>query len=191
VTRILALIPLLLIILIGQSQSHSTANKLEKQPKKGSIVTSTPFKQNNNKKEGDLSRDRARFFVKKHEGLSLLPKEDIDGSIWIGYGHNLDDLGIPKDIADQLLELDLTRVYAELDKRMPWWRHQSEVRKVVLVDMCYNLGINRFLGFKKMLAAVKEGNYDTAADEMLNSKWATQVKGRAVELAQLMREGVY
>ena len=74
---------------------------------------------------------------------------------------------------------------------MPWWRHQSEVRKVVLVDMCYNLGINRFLGFKKMLAAVKEGNYDTAADEMLNSKWATQVKGRAVELAQLMREGVY
>jgi len=42
-----------------------------------------------------------------------------------------------------------------------------------------------------MLAAIKEGNFDSAADSMLNSLWAKQTKGRAVELAKIMREGRY
>ena len=138
-----------------------------------------------------MSKDRARYFIKKHEGLSLTLKRDIDGSTWIGYGHNLDALGISQVMADQLLEIDLFRVYKELNKHIPWWKGLHEPRRVVLVDMCYNLGITRFLDFKKMLVAVKEGNYDTAADEMLNSMWAKQVKGRAIELAKIMREGIY
>lgn len=138
-----------------------------------------------------MSKDRARYFIKKHEGLSLTPKKDIDGSTWIGYGHNLSALGIPRVMADQLLEIDLLRVYKELNKHVPWWKGLSEPRRVVLVDMCYNLGMTRFLEFREMLAAVKDGRYDVAADEMLNSLWAKQVKGRAVELAKIMREGRY
>ena len=40
-----------------------------------------------------------------------------------------------------------------------------------------------------MLAAVEEGDYKKAAKEMLDSKWAFQVKGRAVELAKIMETG--
>ena len=54
--------------------------------------------------------------------------------------------------------------------------------------MAFNLGETRLRGFRKMWAALEEGNYATAAAEMLDSKWATQVKGRARDLAQLMWE---
>jgi len=43
--------------------------------------------------------------------------------------------------------------------------------------------------FEKMLAALKIGDWDTAANEMRNSRWAEQVGQRAVTLATMMREG--
>lgn len=63
------------------------------------------------------------------------------------------------------------------------------VRADVLMNMTYNLGIQGVLKFRKMQQAVLTDDYDTAAAEMLNSRWAAQVKGRAVELARRMRLG--
>jgi lysozyme len=37
---------------------------------------------------------------------------------------------------------------------------------------------------------MRQGKYDAAADGMLASAWATQVKGRAIRLADMMRKGV-
>ena len=45
------------------------------------------------------------------------------------------------------------------------------------------------MGFKKMLAALDKADYKTASKEMLNSKWATQVKSRAQFLAKIMETG--
>ena len=56
--------------------------------------------------------------------------------------------------------------------------------------MYFNLG-NRLFKFVNMLAALNEGNYEKVADEMLDSKWAKQVKGRSIELADMMREDKY
>lgn len=56
----------------------------------------------------------------------------------------------------------------------------------VLVNMAFNLGYNRLAGFKKMLEAVNNEDYATAANEMLDSKWARQVHHRATELADIM-----
>ena len=55
--------------------------------------------------------------------------------------------------------------------------------------MVFNLGINRFMGFKNMLRAAKEANYEEAARQMLDSRWATQVGARATKLATAMRSG--
>ena len=65
----------------------------------------------------------------------------------------------------------------------------DDARLGVLIEMCYNLGLSGLAGFKKMLAAVEAGDYKKAAKEMLDSKWAFQVKGRAVELAKIMETG--
>lgn len=58
----------------------------------------------------------------------------------------------------------------------------------VCVNMSFNLGRNRLGQFKKMITAVNEGNYQKAADEMINSRWYGQVKTRGVELVSMMRD---
>ena len=62
-----------------------------------------------------------------------------------------------------------------------------EQRFYVLTDMVFNMGYDRVSKFKKMLTALSNGQYETAADEMLDSAWAAQVGNRATQLAALMR----
>ena len=88
-----------------------------------------------------------------------------------------------------LLECDIRRVKADLDLALSWWRGLDDVRQRVLVNMAFNLGITRLLGFKNTLAAMQAGNYADAAKGMLDSKWATQVGARATRLAAMMRDG--
>jgi lysozyme len=67
----------------------------------------------------------------------------------------------------------------------------DSVRADVLVNMAFNMGVNGLLKFKKMIAAIDDRNYDEAAIEMLNSRWAVQVGKRANELSKQMRTGEY
>lgn len=67
----------------------------------------------------------------------------------------------------------------------------SEPRQVVLVCMAYQMGVDGLLAFKKMLAATAEGDYTTAAAEMLNSRWARQTPTRAQRMAKQMGAGQY
>lgn len=127
--------------------------------------------------------------VRKNEGLSYFPYKCPAGALTIGYGHNLEARGIPKEVAELLLKQDLEIAGKEVKNAFIWWPKLDAARMGVLVEMCFNVGISRLCGFKKMLAAVEEGNYKTAAKEMLCSKWAQQVKGRAVELSKIMETG--
>lgn len=125
----------------------------------------------------------------RDEGLRLKPYRDTVGKLTIGVGRNLDDVGITKDEAMHLLECDIKRVKTDLDRALLWWRGMDEVRQRVLVNMAFNLGITRLMGFKNTLAAMQAGNYADAAKGMLASKWATQVGARATRLAAMMVEG--
>jgi len=64
---------------------------------------------------------------------------------------------------------------------------QSVDAQRVLVNMAFNLGRNRLSGFKNFLKAVNEGDYNKAADEMIDSKWYRQVGRRSKELVEIMR----
>ncbi len=124
-----------------------------------------------------------------HEGLRLKPYRDTRGKLTIGVGRNLDDVGITEEEAIYLLKNDIKRVLDFLKERLPYWNGLTETRKMALVDMCFNLGPGGFLSFKRMLAALERGDYEQAAREMLDSRWARQVGRRAEELAEMMREG--
>ena len=63
----------------------------------------------------------------------------------------------------------------------------EEVQRVI-ANMMFNLGKPRFKGFKKFIAAVKARDWNKAADEMVDSKWYRQVKGRGQRLVERMRE---
>ncbi|MEW8228526.1 MAG: glycoside hydrolase family protein [Candidatus Thiodiazotropha endolucinida] len=131
--------------------------------------------------------------LQRHEGEVTekgmhMPYKDIYGNWTIGHGHNLAN-GIPRFIADQLLRYDYAQSVQELRQSYAWYDELDKVRQDVLSNMCFNLGIERFGGFVRMIAAIETGDYEEAAIEMLDSKWATQVGDRADELAGQMRTG--
>lgn len=128
----------------------------------------------------DLARD---------EGCRLKPYQDTEGLLTIGIGRNLDDVGITSEEAYHLLENDIGGVMADLDRNAPWWRHLTEPRQRALANMAFNLGWPRFSGFRNMLAALQAGEFERAAGEALDSKWARQVGARATRIAEMIREG--
>jgi len=58
-----------------------------------------------------------------------------------------------------------------------------------LVDMGFNMGVPRLMKFVNMWAAVDEGNFEWASEEMLDSRWAKQVGRRATHLSEAMKTG--
>ncbi len=125
----------------------------------------------------------------RDEGVRLKPYRDTVGKLTIGTGRNLDDIGISEAENAMLLDNDICRIEADLGQHLPWWRELDAVRQRVLINMGFNLGIGKLLGFEHMLQLVQSGQYETAAKAMLASKWASQVKQRAVRLAAMMRSG--
>ena len=125
----------------------------------------------------------------RHEGLELKLYECSEGKLSIGVGRNLEDRGITEEEAMILLRNDIMTHAAELAERFPGVRDFDSARYYVLVNMAFNLGVSRLAKFKKMWAALEDRNYELAAAEMLDSKWATQVGTRAIELSNIMRYG--
>lgn len=125
--------------------------------------------------------------LKRDEGLRLKPYLDTVGKTTIGYGRNLDDVGISEPEAAILLDHDIRRSLAYLDRALPWWRGLPAPSQRGLTNMAFNLG-PRLLSFKLMLAALLAGDGSRAADEALDSKWAGQVgKERSERIAALYR----
>lgn len=124
-----------------------------------------------------------------HEGKVNKPYNDIVGKITIGVGRNLTDRGISEGEVALMLSNDIDIVKRQFKNNFPAWDKFDDVRKLVIMDMLFNMGINRFLGFKKMIDALNSSDFKFAASEMLNSKWAGQVVGRAFRLAEMMKTG--
>ena len=128
----------------------------------------------------------------REEGFRAKPYRDTRGKLTVGYGRNLDDHGVTEGEARVMLGNDLDRIGAELAVK-PWWPQAmdllDELRQDVLVAMAYQMGVAGLGGFTKMLKAVEQRNWKTAALEMLDSKWARQTPARAQRLAQMMETG--
>lgn len=136
-----------------------------------------------------MNRDALIQQLLSDEGLKLKPYRDSVGKLTIGVGRNLDDVGLTQDEAMYLLANDLRRVYSQITGALPWFLKLNDARQNVLLNMAFNLGLTKFLEFKNTLGCVFRGEYDQAADAMLQSKWARQVGDRAVRLSHVMRTG--
>ncbi len=154
-------------------------------------------------------------FIKKlitHEGLRLEVYKDSLGIDTIGIGRNLEDRGITKEELDwmdipnmaivhtmgiteadamYLAENDVEIVEEELVRAHPCVDKLDAVRQLVVMDMAFNMGVPRLCKFKNMWNAIHEENYIAAAKEMLDSRWAVQVKSRSTKLANAMHNGEF
>ena len=135
--------------------------------------------------------DRLKKLTKEFEGCHLKPYKCPAGKLTIGYGRNLDDVGISQAEADMMFERDFAKAEADVRDICKEFGINVddliEQRFYVLTDMCFNLGYGGLKKFKGMLTALKNGLYDDAANAMLDSLWAKQVGNRATKLAVLMR----
>lgn len=127
--------------------------------------------------------------LKRDEGLRLHVYNDTQGIPTIGYGRNLRDNGISEAEATNMLNSDVAEVLNQFEDHLPWADRIDDCRHGVLINMAFNMGIAGLLQFKQMLAHVQAGEWDAAADAMLDSEWATQVGARAQRLAVQMRTG--
>ena len=125
--------------------------------------------------------------LKRHEGLCLEPYHDSEGYLTIGYGTLLDK--ITEEEAAFLLRHRCEKIMKEVDRNiyvaggLPYWPRRA------IINMAYNLGYPRLRGFKKMWNHLGDENWEKAADEALDSKWALQVGKRAREVAAMIRQG--
>jgi len=131
-----------------------------------------------------------RGLLIRHESLRLKPYLDSAGKITIGVGRNLEDMGITSEEAIYLLDKDIVRATAA-GAVFAWFPMLDQVRKDVIVSMIFNMGLTRFSEFRLMIKAMERKDYESAAHEMMASRWASQVKSRATELASMMRTGRY
>lgn len=124
--------------------------------------------------------------IKEDEGLRLKPYRCTAGKLSVGYGRNLEDVGISESEAQFLLFNDVNQCLDQLRLRIDYFGQLSEVRQAVLINMAFNLGTNGLLGFKRMFTALEAKRYLAASLEMEDSKWAKQVPNRARRLAWMM-----
>ena len=117
--------------------------------------------------------------IKGFEGFSSKPYSDIYNNLTIGYGRNLSSNGISMKEAEMFLESDYIRVKYELTTKVEGYQFMNENAKAVLEDMCFNMGINKLLEFKKMLLYIRQELYNLAALEIVNSLYYKQLPSRA------------
>jgi lysozyme len=130
--------------------------------------------------------------LKRHEGVRYYVYRDHLGYETIGVGRCINravGLGLSPDEVEYLLINDVQRCIEELDGAFEWFKDLDEVRREAMINLCFNLGLTKLRKFVNALEAMKQRNYNKAATEFLNSKWANQVGERSREVAQMIRTG--
>ena len=131
--------------------------------------------------------------IKEHEGFVPKIYKDSLGFATIGYGHLVlatdrfkEGVTYKKKDLEEVFDRDFNIAKSnanQLISGLPL-HHQA---KCVIIEMVFQLGIGGVSKFKKMWKALKQNNYQTASEEMLDSKWAKQTPKRAEELSSVMK----
>lgn len=128
--------------------------------------------------------------VKDSEGFRTYPYRCTADKLTIGYGRNLEDVGVSREEAEVLLRNDLAGAIEHAES-LDFFPGLDPVRQIVIVDMIFNLGASRFRLFRKFQAALALKDYTLAAHEMKDSRWYTQVGRRAKKLHAAMLSGIW
>ena len=135
-----------------------------------------------------MNREKLLDMLTLHEGLELKPYQCTSDKLTIGVGRNIEDIGITEEEARYLLENDVDRILKEVE-HWSFLEKLNEPRQAVILDMVFNMGVTRFNAntWVKTFAAVQNEEWEKAANEMLDSKWAKQVPNRANRLIERMK----
>lgn len=136
--------------------------------------------------------EKLKQLLIKHEGEVNHVYIDSEGYYTLGVGRLVDERRggkISHEEAMYLLDNDIKKIIGQCDREFDWFDDLDETRKIVVLNMVFNLGINGFKKFKKTIQHIDNENYEEASIEMLDSAWRIQVGKRADELSEMMKNG--
>ena len=145
-----------------------------------------------------MNIDKLREQLKIDEGCVYEIYNDHLGYPTFGIGHliiesdpeNGQTVGTPvsEDRVTSAFDSDIEIVLSDCNKLYPDFESLPEEAQQIIANMMFNLGYPRMSKFRGMKAGVDERNWNRAADEMVDSRWYTQVGKRAERLVDRMRE---
>ena len=131
--------------------------------------------------------------IKIHEGFRDTVYYDHLSKATVGWGHLVTSednftsgITYPEEVLEAVFNKDFTTAKEgadELCSGLPI----NYIGRGVIVEMCFQLGKTGVSKFRKMFEALKEEDYKTASEEMLDSKWHEQTPARAKQLSYIMR----
>lgn len=136
--------------------------------------------------------------IKNHEGVRNIPYKDSRGLWTVGVGHLIGDgRTLPPEYNRQFSSSEIDFMFAkdyEKHKKMaekaPGYDLANEKGKAALIDLTFNMGGGWFKNFKNAASALAKGNFELAAEELTDSLWYKQVKGRAATIVSMIRDGL-
>ena len=147
----------------------------------------------------NLEMNMALELVKEAEGFSAVPYYCPSNRLTQGYGRNLEvhplteeekaelneDGSVSKEVAEKWALKELNECEYKLSQNIIYQK-QTEVRKAVLLDMCFNIGYGGLMKFKKMWIALVERDYAEASRQTKYSSWYVQVGTRGKRNVEIM-----
>ena len=121
------------------------------------------------------------------EGIELKLYQCTSGKNTIGVGRNLDDRGISHETAMQMLEEDIEIVQHEIKQSINFYDGLPDIVQQAICNLVFNMGMPRYLQFKRHLVHLRNHDFDKAADELLDSKYASQLPNRSKRVAHMIR----
>ena len=142
-----------------------------------------------------LGMEAVKNRIKKHEGFRSKVYRDTLNKRTVGYGHLCveewweDDKEYPDAQLDRIFDKDFDKAKDGASKLYEGCEI-SDIAKGLIIEMVFQLGPTGVKKFRNMWNALKQTppQYDVAATEMMDSRWAKQTPSRAKELSSIMRK---
>ena len=119
-----------------------------------------------------------------NEGFRSKPYQCSEGVWTIGHGLTW----ITEEESLHILTSRISQLHLKLLDDLDWYKDMPPEVQGVIIEMCYQMGFTGFTKFKKAIVHMKEREWQLAAHEMLDSRWAKQTSNRANQLADIVRE---
>ena len=144
-----------------------------------------------------MNIEQLRKELERDEGVKYEVYLDHLGYPTFGIGHLITDddpecgasvgTKVDSDRVQEAFETDVESVLSDCERLYVQFEHLPEEVQLIVANMMFNMGYSRLSRFKGMHRGVDARDWETAADEMVDSKWYRQVTNRADRLVVRMR----
>ena len=124
---------------------------------------------------------------KPYNDLTGKPHRSPSGKLTIGVGRNLEDNGLSLEEINFILANDIKHCVTVCEGLVPNFNSLSIPRKMVFINLCFNIGATKLSAFKKTFSYIALGDWESAAQHLGWSLWAKQVPNRAARVIEMLK----